>query len=86
VLYFGQTSDRQACILTNGQIRYGESTGSIHKVGREILKAPCNGWMAWYYIDEVSGKREPIDVLRKNLREEMSAQSSVSNDISGKDL
>jgi modification methylase len=86
VLYFGQTSDRQACILTNGQIRYGESTGSIHKVGSEILKAPCNGWMAWYYIDEESGKREPIDVLRKNLRVKMSLQSSVSIDISGKDL
>jgi hypothetical protein len=42
--------------------------------------------MAWYYIDEESGKREPIDVLRKNLRVKMSLQSSVSIDISGKDL
>jgi modification methylase len=86
VLYFGQTSHSQASILANGQIRYGESTGSIHKVGRQILKAPCNGWMAWYYIDEETGKREPIDMLRKNLREEMSLQSSMSNELSGENL
>lgn len=70
VLYFGQQSDRQAHILANGQIRYGETTGSIHKVGRDVMKAPCNGWMAWYYIDEETGNREPIDRLRKKTRKE----------------
>ncbi len=86
MLYFGQTGDRQACILVNGEIRYGEYTGSIHKVGREILKAPCNGWIAWYYIDEETGNREPIDVLRKNMRENMRLDGSVKSEFIGEDL
>ncbi len=39
VLYFGQQSDRQALILANGHIRYGEYAGSIHKVGRLYLES-----------------------------------------------
>jgi len=69
-LYFGKHGDLQATILENGDIRCGEYTGSIHKVGREIQKAPCNGWMAWYYIDENTGEREPINGLRQKIREE----------------
>jgi DNA modification methylase len=83
VLFFGQSNDYQARIIANGQIKYGGSTGSIHKIGREILKAPCNGWMAWYYIDEQTGNREPIDVLRKYLQTKMSLQSGVNNDSNG---
>jgi DNA modification methylase len=67
VLYFGPSSDHRAYILANGLIRHGDMSGSIHKVGREITKGPCNGWMAWYYIDEETGKREPIDRLRKRV-------------------
>jgi DNA modification methylase len=70
-LYFGARGDQQAIILANGHIRYGEYSGSIHQVGREILKAPCNGWTAWYYIDENTGKREPINLLRQKIRDEM---------------
>jgi len=69
-LYFGKHGNQQATILENGDIRCGEYTGSIHKVGREIQKAPCNGWMAWYYIDENTGEREPINGLRQKIREE----------------
>jgi DNA modification methylase len=67
-LYFGPSHDHRAYILANGLIRYGGTSGSIHKVGREITNAPCNGWMAWYYIDEETGKLEPIDRLRKKVR------------------
>lgn len=68
ILYFGAASDRKAQVLENGTIRYGSTTGSIHKIGREITKAPCNGWMAWYYIDEETGNREPINRLRIKIR------------------
>ncbi|MFZ2097478.1 MAG: DNA methyltransferase [Anaerolineales bacterium] len=68
LLYFGRDGDHRATILPNGHIQSGEISGSIHMVGREIMKAPCNGWMAWYYIDEETGKREPIDALRKKIR------------------
>lgn len=71
VLYFNRHRDRQAYILAEGQIQCGEIRGSIHKVGREITKGPCNGWLAWYYIDEKTGNRAPIDELRKRLRKEM---------------
>ncbi len=83
VLYLGINGYRQATIVENGQIKSGEITGSIHKVGREILKAPCNGWMAWYYIDDETGIRAPIDVLRKNIRKVIRSDSKVNNEISG---
>jgi modification methylase len=71
VLYFGSHGEKQAVVLRNGQIKHGEYSGSIHKVGRDILKAPCNGWMAWYYIEQETGIREPIDLLRQKARREM---------------
>jgi DNA modification methylase len=71
VLFFGPSGDQRAYIMANGHLRYGDITGSIHKVGRDILNAPCNGWLAWYYIDEDSGIREPIDRLRKRIRSDI---------------
>ncbi len=72
-LFFGTQSNIQAILLGDGQLRWGESIGSIHKVGREILKAPCNGWTAWYYIDEQAGKKQPINDLRRRVRNEREA-------------
>jgi DNA modification methylase len=68
VLYFGLSGDQRAYIMANGHIHHGNISGSIHEIGRDILKAPCNGWTAWYYIDEETGNREPIDTLRKKLK------------------
>ena len=79
VLYFGKHGDMKAIILLEGNIQYGDYSGSIHKVGREIMKAPCNGWMAWYYIDQETGRREPIDMLRQKVRNEMTLDNSNAN-------
>jgi DNA modification methylase len=79
VLYFGSHGDRQAIIMPNGQIKHGEYFGSIHKVGRDILKAPCNGWLAWYYIEQLTGKREPIDVLRQKVRSGMAREGLLKD-------
>jgi modification methylase len=68
VLSFGNDESIHACILPDGNIRYQEITGSIHQVGREIRNAPCNGWLAWYYINQKTGEREPIDFLRQKMR------------------
>jgi site-specific DNA-methyltransferase (adenine-specific) len=81
VLFFGQHGDRQAHIMADGHIRCGENIGSIHKVGRDILKAPCNGWMAWYYIDEKTGMREPINLLRKTMQNEMHLEDKPDTGI-----
>jgi DNA modification methylase len=83
VLFFGEGGDQQAHIMANGHVQYGEYLGSIHKVGREILNAPCNGWMAWYYIDEKTGKREPINLLRKIMRKEMQLDGKPKTGING---
>jgi len=71
ILFFGSQGEKQAVVMQNGQIKHGEYSGSIHKVGRDILKAPCNGWLAWYYIEQLTGRREPIDVLRQKVRSGM---------------
>ena len=65
---FLQEWDKHAIVLPNGQIKHGTNSGSIHKVGRDIQKAPCNGWLAWYYIEHETGRREPIDKFREKIR------------------
>ena len=83
VLYFGKDGDQQSVVLPDGRIRYGEYVGSIHKVGRQILRAPCNGWLAWYYFNENEGKREPIDALRQKLREEIKLSGNNDANLAG---
>ena len=65
---FWQNRDKHAIVLSNGLIRYGEVSGSIHKVGRNIQKGPCNGWLTWYYIEHETGRLEPIDLFRQIIR------------------
>jgi DNA modification methylase len=77
VLYFGRRGDKQAVVLSDGQIKYGENSGSIHKVGRDIQKSPCNGWLAWYYIEQVTGNLKPIDQLRQNIRRQIHQDSMM---------
>jgi len=74
-LYFG---DHKAVVLPNGHLRCGGYSGSIHKVGSELRKAPCNGWMAWYYHNQKTGKREPIDVLRQQARSQIEADVNLN--------
>ncbi len=67
-LYFGAQGGIVATVLPDGRLRCGEMAGSIHQVGREIQKAPCNGWEHWYYVDPDSGARVVIDRLRELVR------------------
>ncbi|HEX2998127.1 MAG TPA: DNA methyltransferase, partial [Anaerolineales bacterium] len=70
VLYFAKNGTR-AKILSNGHLRCGEITGSIHGVAKALMEnAPANGWDLWYYKDE-SGKKKVIDELREILRSEV---------------
>jgi len=70
ILYFGKSGELTATVLANGSLEYDGITGSIHKVAREIQRAPCNGWERWFYMDEVSGERLVIDTLREKYLEE----------------
>jgi modification methylase len=68
MLYFGKTGETTARILADGAIECDGQRGSIHQVAKELRKAPCNGWEQWYYLDEQTGERLPIDHLREIFR------------------
>jgi len=67
ILYFAKNGTK-AKVLSNGHIRCGKITGSIHGVAKSLMgDAPANGWDLWFYKDE-SGKKIVIDELRERLR------------------
>lgn len=67
MLYFAKNGTK-AKILSNGHLRCGDLTGSIHSVARSLLgNAPANGWDVWFYKDE-NGKKVTIDALREKIR------------------
>lgn len=68
-LLWGVEGTIRAKILPNGHLRYNGLVGSIHKIGSNIQGAPCNGWEHWYFQDEETGKRFPIERLRQVIRE-----------------
>jgi modification methylase len=66
-LYFAR-DDVRAKILSNGHLRCGDLTGSIHGVAKILMdNAPANGWDLWFYKDE-NGKKIVINELREKLR------------------
>jgi len=66
-LYFAKKGTR-AKILSNGHLRCGNVTGSIHGVAKALMNdAPVNGWDVWFYKNE-SGKKVVIDELREKIR------------------
>jgi site-specific DNA-methyltransferase (adenine-specific) len=68
ILYFTKNG-KKAKVLSNGHLRCGKITGSIHGVARALMgDAPANGWDLWLYEDE-SGKKILIDELREKIRE-----------------
>jgi len=71
ILYFAKNGTK-AKILSNGHIRYGDVTGSIHGVAKSLMgNAPTNGWDLWFYQDE-SGNKIVINELREKLRSNVS--------------
>jgi site-specific DNA-methyltransferase (adenine-specific) len=68
-LYFAKNGTK-AKILSNGHIKCGEITGSIHAVAKSLMNgAPVNGWDMWFYKDE-SGKKIIINDLREKIRDQ----------------
>ncbi len=60
----------RAEVRSDGTLRAGEHTGSIHRVGALVqgLDA-CNGWTFWHYADKEG--LAPIDALRAAVRRDM---------------
>ena len=66
-LYFAANGTR-AKILSNGHLRCGKLTGSIHGVAKSLMgNAPANGWDLWLYRDK-NGEKKVINELREKLR------------------
>ena len=66
-LYFAKNGTR-AKILSNGHLRCGKLTGSIHGVAKALMEnAPANGWDLWFYKDK-QGNKFVIDKLREKIR------------------
>ena len=66
-LFFAKGKAR-AKILSNGHLKCGDITGSIHGVAKALMNgAPVNGWDMWFYKDE-HGVRQPLENLRAAFR------------------
>ena len=60
-----------AKVRADGTLIAGAEKGSIHQVGAALEHAPsCNGWTYWHFKRD--GKTVSIDVLRQQIRSEMS--------------
>ncbi|MCZ8182304.1 MAG: site-specific DNA-methyltransferase [Beijerinckiaceae bacterium] len=56
-----------AIVRPDGQLSANGIVGSIHKIGALVQGLPaCNGWTFWHV--EIDGRRQPIDVLRAEIR------------------
>ncbi len=61
---------QQAKVRADGTIVADDMTGSIHQVGAALDGAPsCNGWTYWSFVRD--GQPVPIDILRQQIRSEM---------------
>ncbi len=62
----------EATVRADGSLACRGETGSIHKMGAHVQgQEACNGWTFWH-VDKGNGP-EPIDNLRKILRQQMAA-------------
>jgi len=61
---------KTAKVRADGTLIAADVKGSIHQVGAALEGAPsCNGWTYWSFRRD--GKQVPIDVLRQQIRAEM---------------
>ena len=65
-LFFKDDKSIRVVILSNGHLKYGEQTGSIHALAKALADNPVNGWDMWLYKED--GKLKVIDELRERVR------------------
>jgi modification methylase len=73
----GAEGGPEARVLADGRIEYNGETGTIHQVARRVDPALANGWHAWFVLDLDSGERVPLDDLRQELRNQLTAEAST---------
>ena len=67
-LFFGPQGDITARVMADGLLEYNGQRGSIHRTATLIQPGPCNGWDLWYYWDDETSQRQPINRLRQQVR------------------
>jgi modification methylase len=67
-LYFRRDRRTGATLRADGRLARGGEVGSIHQIGRGLMKgSPCNGWEHWYFAGP-DGELHPIAELRERIR------------------
>ena len=62
-LVFDRQRRVSATVTADGSLMWGETRGSIHKIGAAVQNAPaCNGWTFWHF--DRDGTLVALDVLR----------------------
>jgi modification methylase len=62
----------KAKVRADGSLAAGAVTGSIHRIGAHVTRAPaCNGWTFWHVESE--GGLMPIDHFRRQIRGAMTS-------------
>ncbi|HEX9017810.1 MAG TPA: DNA methyltransferase [Anaerolineaceae bacterium] len=79
-LYYGPKGDISARVMADGSLEYGGRRGSIHQIARLLHAGLANGWQLWYYTDEETQQRQPIDRLRQILRESIENQKETNSE------
>lgn len=79
LLYFGAEGNLTASVLADGKLLFNGQRGSIHQIAKSIRNGPSNGWNLWFYFDENTQQREPIDNLREKVRQESSQDNTAAN-------
>ncbi len=75
VVFLNGNHNNPARLRADGHLVMGELTGSIHQIGRQLLHGlPCNGWEVWFFEDG-NGELQPLDALRKKMRQIQDTQS-----------
>ena len=70
-LFFAKDKKIRAKILSNGHLKCGNITGSIHGVAKTLMNgAPVNGWDMWLYKKDEGGKKIVINELREEIRKQ----------------
>lgn len=70
-LYFQHDRKKVAHVKPDGNLTMNGFEGSIHQVGRQLMKgSPCNGWDHWYF-ETPEGKLLSIDELRNIIRNQL---------------
>jgi len=66
------TGRHAARVHADGSLIAAKHRGSIHQVGAAVQGASaCNGWTYWHFQAPGTERRQPIDVLRQQLRAQL---------------